>query len=378
MYPLVIVGTSVRAAAASAVKAGLSPLAIDAFADADLLELCPVLKASGYPDDVTELASRHPPAPWMYTGALENRPDILRALSATRPLLGNGPHTVASVRDPWQLAATLRRADVPFPALRRASDPPRHGLWMRKPLLSGGGRQLVREAGRPDLTPCSTTHYWQEWQPGEPLSALYIGGQPAAQLLGVTRQLIGLRWTGARGFEYCGSIGPLPITAAERSALMRLGDALTRHCRLVGLFGVDFLRNSEGLWPVEVNPRYTASVEVWERATGEASLKWHVRACRRERLPAAVAQPLRVCGKAIFYAPATAVVTPPFVAWSRRENTDPSEPLVVDLPIAGSVIDAHQPVCTVLAWGAHGDEVELLLRARIDAARRALYGGTTG
>ena len=53
-----------------------------------------------------------------------------------------------------------------------------------------------------------------------------------------------------------------------RAVLDKLGTVLAQAFRLVGLFGVDGVLDAERFWPVEVNPRYTASVEVLEGATG--------------------------------------------------------------------------------------------------------------
>src|SRR4051812_40999335 len=136
---LLIVGASARAAAFSALRAGLRPWAIDLFADRDLAAVCPVqaVPPNRYPDALPELASAAPPGPWMYTGALENRPDLVERLAAAPPLWGNDAAALCRVRAPFALAAALRAADVPCPAVR-ADDAPA-GRWLVKPLASAGG-----------------------------------------------------------------------------------------------------------------------------------------------------------------------------------------------------------------------------------------------
>ena len=52
--------------------------------------------------------------------------------------------------------------------------------------------------------------------------------------------------------------------------LQQLGLDLARGCGLRGLFGVDFVLSEGVPWPVEINPRYTASVEVLEYADPHA------------------------------------------------------------------------------------------------------------
>ena len=48
---------------------------------------------------------------------------------------------------------------------------------------------------------------------------------------------------------------------------------------LLGLFGIDFMLDGEDVWTLEVNPRYTASVEVVERFTGLSAISLHAEAC---------------------------------------------------------------------------------------------------
>src|SRR5215470_12886144 len=89
--PLVIVGASVRAAAFSALRAGLQPWCADLFADADLQQVCPAhrLAKRQFAGGLLPLLSKAPGGPWMYTGGLENRPNVVRGLTQFRPLWGN-------------------------------------------------------------------------------------------------------------------------------------------------------------------------------------------------------------------------------------------------------------------------------------------------
>src|SRR5262245_51803287 len=79
---LIICGASTRAAAFSAIRAGLKPWCIDLFADEDLKAKCPVMPIprAEYPHKLPEGIERHAvPGPWMYTGRLENNPRTIRA-----------------------------------------------------------------------------------------------------------------------------------------------------------------------------------------------------------------------------------------------------------------------------------------------------------
>jgi predicted ATP-grasp superfamily ATP-dependent carboligase len=188
----------------------------------------------------------------------------------------------------------------------------------------------------------SARSYLQEYVEGEARAALYAAAPEGTRLLGVTRQLVGEPWLHAAPFRYCGSVGPLPLGATERANLERLGDVLAAGCGLRGLFGVDGVWRDGAFWPVEVNPRYTASVEVIEHATGLAALAWHRRAFDPEApVPPQPSAASAVSGKAILFAGAS--LTFP------REGPWLDAAAFADIPDAGQRIEARRPILTLFA-----------------------------
>ena len=49
-----------------------------------------------YPDAFAELVGVEVAGPWMYTGGLENHPDLVRRMARQRPLWGGRPDGVAA------------------------------------------------------------------------------------------------------------------------------------------------------------------------------------------------------------------------------------------------------------------------------------------
>jgi predicted ATP-grasp superfamily ATP-dependent carboligase len=275
---LLLLGASTRAAAFSALRAELRPWCADLFADADLQARCPVVRVAGdrYPDGFLDLIGRGGEGPWLYTGALENRPALITALAKRRPLWGNDETALRRCRSPVWLSSVLENAGLSHPAVvLRAEDVPDTGRWLVKPLASAGGASIHFHGQAPSRKRPGKAVYYQEHIEGESCAAVYVAGADGARLLGVTRQLSGLDWLHSGPFRYAGSVGPLPLDAELRQSLERLGNVLTAGCHLRGLFGVDFMLRDGVPWPVEVNPRYTASVEVLEYALGLSALEWH-------------------------------------------------------------------------------------------------------
>lgn len=370
--PLVIAGASVRAAATSAVRAGFSPWCVDLFADADLAQIAPARNAEHYPHDLPRLIATAPPAPWMYTGAVENAPQIVANIAARRELWGNDAARIARVRDPETVTQVLQRRGIPAPAIVPSpSALPLDGSWVVKRRRSAGGQHVQPWVGQVGFEN-TAAHYWQERAAGVPCSAVFVAANQSTCLLGATRQLIGEPWTGATGFRYAGSLGPLPISHELEVSLQNLGDILAEEFQLVGLFGVDFVLDGDIARPIEVNPRYTASVEVLERATGLCAIQWHVLTCRDGKLPRRSEIRLtadRLHGKAILFASERLSVSRELSERLLRENAGRQWPHVADIPVAGSCIEPGWPVATVFGSGDSEDTVIAELQSRVTALR---------
>jgi predicted ATP-grasp superfamily ATP-dependent carboligase len=216
-----------------------------------------------------------------------------------------------------------------------------------KPLASAGGRG-IDFCSSASATQRTGKVYFQEFIEGESCAAVYVGDGREAVLLGVTRQLIGESWLHAAPFHYCGSVGPLPLPAATQSAFEQLGQVLTGCFRLRGVFGVDCVLREGVPYPVEINPRYTASVEVVEYATGVHSLALHRDGFAGWRQPPS---PARLVGKAILFARET-VVFPANGPW--RRSLEPGRnvhdlPAFADIPRVGVRTEPRQPVLTFFA-----------------------------
>src|SRR6516165_3678125 len=143
---IVIFGASARAAAFSALRAGLQPWCGDLFADADLQACCPVIRIppSEYPRSFVTVLAKAPPGPWMYTGGLENHSALVKRISSNRPLWGSGPASLALARSPTTLASIFRSNGISFPAIHEFSpDPPQQGRWLIKPQKGAGGAGIT-------------------------------------------------------------------------------------------------------------------------------------------------------------------------------------------------------------------------------------------
>ena len=380
---LLILGASARAAAFSALRAGYRPVCGDLFADSDLRAACPVTAIERYPAELADIASAAPAGAWLYTGGLENHPSLVDRVSRSRELLGVGGDVLRRVRNPFLVAEALRRAGLPAPECRSSAvGLPTDGSWLFKGRRSSGGGLVAAWRGEQTVR-AQPGWYFQKRIAGESQAAVFVAAAAEARLVGVTEQLLASASPGQDplpggegeldAFRYCGSLGPLHLTDSQYERFEQIGNILAREFNLAGLFGVDCIAAGDEIWPVEVNPRYTASVEVLERAIGVLAIEWHVASCRGRRLPKEI-PPTTGCvrfGKTIVYAPTRSgmsdvVIDAELVAEWQAANADSLWPRFADLPAPGTKIAAGQPVFTLFA--SAGDRQTLREKLAREAA----------
>jgi predicted ATP-grasp superfamily ATP-dependent carboligase len=377
-----VVGASARAAVMSLARAGYSAWAVDLFDDRDLRRLAPVARCpfDSFPEGIPDLCEQFPAGPVLYTGGLENHPEVVRELGRRRPLWGNGPEVLAHVRDTWRLADILSVKGFASPRLAPKGAPcPAEGTWLAKRRRSSGG--LGVHTARPGEDPAAECCF-QEYVPGRPMSAVFASRASQVTLLGVTEQLIGTGWLHARPYRYAGNIGPVAVTQSVRSELALLGSRLVEEAGLEGLWGVDFILHEDRPWVVEVNPRYPASVEVLEAACGFAALGFSPPSLRnpspRRGGEKEANQPLSPpsvlgkgagglgssgAGKAIYFAPHD-LVFPSSGPWEADLVGQAESLSYADIPEHGEVIPAGWPVLTFFARGSTTDECRAKLMER--------------
>jgi len=160
-------------------------------------------------------------------------------------------------------------------------------------------------------------------------------------------------------------MGPIDFPEHTARQIAQTGNKIAAEFDLRGLFGIDFLLEGDVAWPTEVNPRYTASVEIYEGAMGMPFLDWHVRACQAHSEPgrsrdlseqfrsvlsqARLRNRGRKAAKAIVYAPFR-LRAPDLVRLEQSLDLASAGIRIADRPAIGLPLAERTPVCTLLAW----------------------------
>tara|TARA_R110002095_G_scaffold56114_4_gene48197 strand:+ start:9040 stop:10377 length:1338 start_codon:yes stop_codon:yes gene_type:complete len=367
--PLLIVGASTRAAAFSAVRAGFRPVCVDQYADLDLLEIAEVLLKSENCSDWLETLNQRPPLDWIYTGALENQPELIEQINQKHQLRGCDPEILQRARDPFFLEQILSHKRIQaLPCLPSHSLPDGTLKWLSKPLKGSAGHG-IRFA---NATTCDSLmnedRYLQRYQSGISLSALFISFRQVTVLVGISRQFIGNSAFNAAAFHFCGGVTLSPVAPSLRDSLEELGQTIAGQCQIRGIFGCDLLMEPEPpheIWLTEVNPRYTALTELFELQYRLPLLSWHCAACRsfeehspdttppkqlQKQLLQAEKQPFNQISKGILYAAEDVLC--PAIEWKNPFSEGLYHvPECADIPGLGTAITAGAPLCTIYGTG---------------------------
>jgi predicted ATP-grasp superfamily ATP-dependent carboligase len=148
---------------------------------------------------------------------------------------------------------------------------------------------------------------------------------------------------------------------------------------------------ADEVWTVEVNPRYTASVEILERAMGVHTIRLHVDACTEvlqvpQRAGASSPPsgdvtlggedaPARAHGKAILFAKKEVILNREFVDFAFAESQTSPWPTLADISATNEPIEAGRPILTVFAEGDTDEAVEQRLLERVVELEHEIYGG---
>ncbi len=393
---ILIIGGSTRAAADSVRRAGWEPVCADLFADQDLRMTAEVITVQNYPNSLPDDVAHVRADGWFYCGALENSPKLLERIlkkgNFIGPLLGTSPDGLGMLRNPVWLAKTLAGVGLKSLSVASQSFPPEpNGTWLQKPLASAGGRMIRVWDESAAQIPFPEPHYFQQIAAGIGASVIFRVDSGNIEWLGSARELEApIESAPPTAFSYCGSFGPIdellvPVEAKLRKIIQALVEQVPS---LKGFVGLDFRFQGDEVWLVEVNPRYTASIEVLELSLGRSLLNPQMSAGQSDTVPFALAEKssstshlslvvnhqnlnqTRIVAKQILYASES------FIAPDLRHFVNAIDPwtipLMADIPVPGTFVERGWPICTVLASGENRHKLETRMKEGLLVVREAL------
>jgi predicted ATP-grasp superfamily ATP-dependent carboligase len=361
---LLIIALSARPFVAAAVQAGFKVSAIDGFADSQTQAMANLIKLAPFDNDGFQAAallaiidtldtSRY--IGFVYGSGFEAQPALLAEVAKRIPLLGNLPATLASVKSPRIFFSACAKLGVAHPQTWTHGDAslPLDGL-VKAVGASGGSHVQPYSNGKVML---DKQHYAQQKLQGLPVSVLFLAHAQQVALVGFNELM--LAPTEALPYRFGGAVSQINLTASEQEQLLKAAQQLTAEFSLLGLNSLDAVLQDGVAYVLEINPRLSASVGLYETADGEMHLlAMHVAACKQAyAMPSSVAVKSGSVAHAVIYS-ALALSIPANFAWPEWVEDCPS-------PQSSVQILAGQPICTVLATADKAEAAKQLLAIRV-------------
>lgn len=359
---LILVSTSARALVQAARRTGLPACAVDAFGDVDTLaqverwHRCALaadggLDAESVMDAIVGFGPE--PATIVLGSGLESRPDLIAQIETRHTLVGNAATVWRLAHDPRRWSALALSLGLPCPAMRWAPPAAAAG-WLRKRAGSSGGQHVLPASA--EVNVADEGWYFQRRIEGETYSLLFLADGQNMLDIGFNRLLAappeaGLPWA------WAGAVRPAELDAGVRLPVLHAAQVLTQAFGLRGLNGLDFVVQGENWFLLELNPRPTATLDLWDVGPMPPLLDLHFRACAGQ-LPAALPPLTGARALAVAYAGAP-VQLPVDAVWPEACR---------DRPRGGVQIQAGEPLCTLHACAATAP----VAVERVLASRRSL------
>lgn len=338
---IIIAAISSRAYVQAAVNAGFEAIAIDAFADVDTQKIakkvyqCKTQNGQFEAEDCFKILQKINLSDCLglcFGAGFEARPELLASIAQRLLLIGNTAKSVDDTKMPhtfFSLCDTLKIAYPPTQFER-----PVNSLGWLKKQIGGSGGAHIQQALPLDFT-MGRLHYYQKIQAGTPYSCLFLADRKNAQVIGFNEQ-----WcepSTLLPYRYGGAVSHADLTQQVKSTIIEFITKATSFFSLIGLNSCDFLVHENTVYMLEINPRLSASLQLYSAKTGDLFAA-HVAACMGNLVgwPSVEQQ-----SRAHHIVYTNKVV---------RVSVDMDWPeWVCDIPQPNSQILAGAPLCTVVA-----------------------------
>ncbi len=362
--------------AQTANKVGLKSLVIDLYGDRDTeavavaCQTVPSLALESLKPLIDDFIERYALEYCIYGSGLEDEWESLQYLETRLKVLGNTLKTVSLLQDKRGFFETLKGLEITYPELSFTAPVLDEKAWLIKTSQGQGGLGVRYYSAGHDqsvsqsrfnsestfevasgFVPMSdiddemegrylsefepTSFYWQRYQPGTPASVLFLADGHDAQVVGFNTQ-----WVKAlndqQAFVFSGISNASSLSTQQQQFIVECLPLVVRAFALKGLNTLDFIVTSEACFVLEINPRPSASMQLYEPEV----LLDHIRACQGQ-LPTSCAYAYQegFTGYQVVYAEHDLCIPETFM-WPDA---------CVDRPKKGITCRTGQPICSIIA-----------------------------
>lgn len=351
----------------AAVAAGYNVIALDAFADADTREMASQVFRVAYADgrfqeqelvQTLQALVLSDLVGLVYGSGFETTPELLDTLNEYVPVIGNTSQVLRNLKRPRQFFMLLDVLKIPHPEvsfkpLERATG------WLYKQGGGSGGTHIRKALPLSSISP-ARGHYFQREIKGAPVSLLFSANGKQARAIGFNA--LWLSPTLTMPYRYGGAVSQAVLPQKVEQQLIQIAQQITNAVGLRGLNSLDAIIEDDQVYVLEVNPRLSATFDLYQSHTSEASgadlFSLHLQTSAGND------------GNWLHLAPVAKAHHVAYAPYPLHLPTGMVWPeWVADIPSGESHIAANQPVCTILAEAGTAEEARNLALAREAALR---------
>ncbi len=366
---IIIAAIACRPYVEAAIACGYAVVAIDAFADA---EVSAIAKSSYQLEfshgqlnmhqliQVISSLDLNQFVGFCYGSGFEKEPEILTKINALLPVIGNLEQVVSRCKEPDVFFTLCEQLQVPYPKVMY-SQPRNTDGWLQKEIGASGGGHIQLADLQVSLGQKSQEYpvYYQQFQQGQPVSCLFIASndnrqQRCVQVIGFNEQFINP--CDDAPFRYGGAVSHIGISDEAKARFEQYVGQLSEAIGLVGLNSCDAICDGDSIYVLEINPRLSATVDLYENCQ---LFEKHIAAVKGKAVECE-----QVCQKShaqlVIYAECSVTIKDDIIwpSW------------IYDRPKAGSFLDEGMPVCTVVAEAETAEQAKRLVNERAVAISR--------
>lgn len=274
----------------------------------------------------------------VYGSGFEATAELLDHMNSYVPVIGNTSQVLRNLKRPRQFFMLLDVLGIPHPVV--SFRPLEHATgWLYKQGGGSGGTHIRKALPLPGISP-QLGHYFQREVGGIPVSLLFAANGSQARAIGFN--MLWMSPAAGMPYRYGGASSHAMLPQDAETQLLHIAQQITNAVGLRGINSLDAVVEDDKVHVLEVNPRLTATFDLYQSSQGSAAnlFRLHMQAC---------------AGDISHWPDFASLAKAHHVAYAAYPLRLPSDMVwptwVADIPSAGSVIGAGQPVCTILAEG---------------------------
>ena len=228
-----------------------------------------------------QITTKFSPVGWILGSGLENNSEIINNADKILFRYGISYQQMRNVRNPGFFFDTLNKLGINYPQTILSN----HGRssskgWLWKDFHSSGGSGISRKKANKSK---SQGLYLQKELIGRSLSAFFLVENNSIYIFGFCENIS--KSFNESPYYYHGVKGPVKLTTKVTKYIITNLNKISSEFGLLGLNGLDFIVLGEEVFILEINPRPTSALEIFEASYNCSIINLHCNVFRNTQNP---------------------------------------------------------------------------------------------